>query len=98
MVGGAQHDAHARARRNSRGSGRAVGGLDPGRGAAVAQQAYEARAHSGFELGDQAFVVADAERCAGLVDGAANVLDADDLEVKVEVARANPDARSNRSR
>ena len=60
-------------------------------GAALAQQADVAGTDHGFQVGDQPVVVADAQRRAGLVDGPADLLQAHDLEIEVEVPGPDSD-------
>ena len=64
----------------------ARGGLDACGRAAMAEQADVPRPDGDLEVGDEPFVVADLVRMPGLVDGAAHVLQAEDLEIEVEVA------------
>src|SRR5687768_11707942 len=67
------------------------GRLDAGRRAAAAEEADVAGADGRLEVGEQAVVVADLQRGAGLVDRAADLRQPEDLQEEVEVALMRPD-------
>src|SRR4051794_21079827 len=73
------------------GLGGGVVGFGPWGAATRAEEADVARADGDLQVSDQVAIGADLQPGAGLVDGPADAAQAEDFQVQVEVAGAEPD-------
>ena len=64
--------------------------VDPCCRPSLAQKADKAEADGILQVKHQPVIVTNAQGCAGLVDGAADLFQTDDFEIEVEIAGADP--------